>query len=111
MKRVLAGLTVLGAVLFCIDIAESASHYSKTVAILQASEITSDCFYFRLEGVAEADPVKPNDPWFAVARTQNGAKEIYATLLAARVSNTGLYQVTTTGQLACGYAQASAVLM
>jgi len=48
---------------------------------------------------------------FAVLRTQNGAREMYATLLAARVADTPLAQVSTTGALVCGYPQVAAVLL
>jgi hypothetical protein len=78
---------------------------------LQAAELTSDCFYFTLEGVTEADPAKPNNAWFAVLRTQNGAKEMYATFLAAKLSGSTLSQVNGSGTLVCGYSQATVVVL
>lgn len=85
-------------------------HVGKTVSELQANHTATDCFYFRLDGVSEADPVKPNDPWFAVSRTAYGAKDAYALLLAARVTGTAVH-IVTTGAMVCGYASASFVFM
>jgi hypothetical protein len=80
-----------------------AATHDATVAMLQAMNTSTDCFFFILTGVTQADPVKPNDPWFAIPRTQNGAKDAYAMLLSAKVAGS-VVQVQTTGQLACGYA-------
>jgi hypothetical protein len=91
--------------------ANAVEHSSKLVSELQAVNPTTDCFFFRLEGVAQADPVKPNDPWFAMSRSHSGATATFALLLAARVSGLPLSLVATTGQLVCGYAQVASVLL
>lgn len=62
------------------------------------------CTFFLLEGVAQADPVKPNDPYFALPQTTPGYQEILSFLLSAQLSRRTV-NVFTTGQLACGYAQ------
>jgi len=54
------------------------------------------CVFFSIAGVPQADPVQPGWPWIAVRQSQNGFKEIYALLLAARHSGTPV-TVTTTG--------------
>lgn len=53
---------------------------NKTVAMLSSTYDGADCYYFTLQGVSEADPIKPGDPTFAFARTQYGAKDGYAML-------------------------------
>jgi hypothetical protein len=59
-------------------------------------------------GVAEADPVKPGNAWFAVSRTQYGAKDAYAMLLAAKLSGQAV-NISTNGTLSCTYPTASSV--
>jgi len=71
---------------------------------------SADCFYFTLQGVSEADPAKPGDPMFAIPRTQYGAKDAYAMLLAAKISGEPVV-VKTRGTLACGYAAVAEVQM
>ncbi len=79
---------------------------NKKVGLLQPTYDGADCFYFTLEGVAEADPATPGNPLFAIPRTQFGAKEAYATLLSARLSGQTA-SVITRGTLSCGYASVS----
>jgi hypothetical protein len=66
----------LGISMYALTIAHPANaveHSNKLVSELQAVNPTTDCFFFRLEGVAQADPVKPNDQWFAMSRSHSGA--------------------------------------
>ena len=87
----------------CVGFA--ASWMNKNVAALQPMHKPADCFYFTLEGVSEADPAIPGNAWFAVPRSQNGAKDSYALLLAAKLSGQPVV-VTTTGNVStCGYAE------
>jgi len=83
---------------------------NRSVGQLQSTYDGADCIYFTLEGVAEADPVKPGDAWFAIPRTQYGAKDAYAMLLAAKLTGKTVF-VSTRGTLSCGYAAVSQVLM
>ena len=80
-------------------------HQNKKVDLLQSAD-TRDCFFFRLSGVTQADPVTPNIPWFSVPLNHKQAKEIYSTLLAARTSDRSI-SVATTGQTECGHAGVS----
>ena len=82
----------------------------KTVAMLSSTYDGADCIYFTLEGVPEADPVKPGDPTFAIPRSQFGSKDGYAMLLAAKVAGQRV-RVVTRGTLACGYAAVAQILM
>ena len=92
------------------SIALAVSWFGKNVGQLQSTFIGSDCFYFTLAGVTEADPVKPGSPWFAIQRSQFGSKDAYAMLLAAKLSGQTVY-VSTNGSLTCGYVTAVEVIM
>jgi len=54
------------------------------------------CAFFTLDGVAEADPVSPGNPWFALPQSAAGYKEAYSLLLAAALSGKTV-RVFTTG--------------
>jgi hypothetical protein len=82
----------------------------KTVAMLSSTYDGADCIYFTLEGVSEADPVKPGDPTFAFPRSQYGSKDAYAMLLAAKLTGQPV-RVLTRGTLSCGYASVAQVMM
>lgn len=71
---------------------------------------SADCIYFKLEGVAEADPIKPGDPLFAISATQPQAKNAYAALLAGKISGATLL-VRTRGNLVCGYAGVATIIL
>lgn len=81
----------------------------KLVTGIQASGDAADCFYFMLEGVNQPGPAA-NGPWFAMSRSQYGAKDAYALLLAAKLSGTPVSVRSTTTSAVCGgYATANAV--
>jgi hypothetical protein len=80
------------------------------VGTVQSTYDGADCFYFTLNGVTEADPVKSGDPIFAIPRTQYGAKDAYAMLLAAKLADKQLI-VVTRGTLLCGYAAVAEIKM
>lgn len=82
----------------------------KQVATVISTYDSADCIYFTLEGVTEADPVKPGDPTFAIPRSQYGSKDAYAMLLAAKLSGQPV-RVLTRGTLACNYAAVAQVMM
>jgi hypothetical protein len=71
---------------------------------------TRPCTFFALSGVAQADPVLPGSPYFALAKTHPNYAELYATLLTAKASQ-HLVDVSTSGQLACGHADVSRVIL
>ena len=79
----------------------STTHQAKRVSMLQAPPSNGACLYFQLQGVAAADPAVNGNPFFAVPATHPGYREIYATLLAAKLSEIPVY-VTATGALAGG---------
>jgi hypothetical protein len=83
---------------------------NKTVAMLSSTYDGSDCVYFTLEGVTQADPVKPGDPTFAFPRNQFGAKDGYAMLLAAKLADRPV-RVLTRGTLSCGYAAVAQIMI
>lgn len=86
------------------------NYVDKKISELHGFYDGADCAYFKLEGVAQADPVKPNEPFFAISRSQFGAKEAFATLLAAKVA--GLAPVVQTrGNIVCGYAGVARIIL
>jgi hypothetical protein len=85
----------------------AAQFYTATIAQLQAPSFNQDCIWFSLTGIAQADPIVPNSPWFALARTQTGFNEIYAMLLATKMSGATIAILTTgtnAGGVCNGYA-------
>jgi hypothetical protein len=104
-------IVVLGFASLCTFSANAAAWSTKTVSGLQPFYVSSNCYYFSLEGVSEADPAVPGSPWFAVDRTAHlGAKDLYAAILAARLSGSPV-TVYTTGGTACGYAAVSYIVL
>jgi hypothetical protein len=77
------------------DVAMSGQNYTATIAALQPPSSYQDCVFFTLVGIPQADPIVPNNPWFALSRTQIGYTEMYAALLAAKLSGSTLNVVTT----------------
>lgn len=105
-------VTVLVAALtVCAPVpALSVAWVNKNVGTIQSTYSVTDCFYFTLDGVTEADPVLPGSAWFAVSRSQLGSKDAYAMLLSAKLAGQPL-RVHTNGTLSCGHATASEVYM
>ena len=89
-----------------------AADWTAQVAQVQSTNLGLDCFYFTLNGITVADPALGNNsPWFAVPRTQYGAKDAYAMLLTAKATAAQV-RVTTTGSTICGgYAQISQMIV
>jgi hypothetical protein len=85
----------------------AAQFYTSTIGQLQAPSFNQDCIWFTLTGVAQADPIVPNSPWLALARTQTGFNEIYAMLLATKMSGATV-AILTTGVNAGGVCSAYA---
>lgn len=81
------------------------SFASKTITLVEADD-TDDCVYFQLDGVTEANPVHPGQPWFAVSLSSLGGKNLVTFLLSARLSGTPLSRVVADGSLVCGTVQA-----
>jgi hypothetical protein len=84
---------------------------NKTIQQLQPDHPSANCFFFTLTGVPVADSSVAASPWVAIDRDSHpGARDLMATLLAARVSGTPV-TVITSGTLSCGYAGVSFVIM
>lgn len=77
---------------------------AKPVGQLSSTYQNSDCILFTLEGVSEADPGVPGNPWFAIPRSQYGSKDAYAMLLSAKLSGQTISIATNGSSAACGYA-------
>ena len=111
MKKLLSecavGLLVLGITSAAMA---AVNHAPRTVGQLIATYDSGDCVIFTLSGLAEADPRVPAIPWFAIPRSQFGAKDAYAMLLAARLAGQAV-EVRTSNDIACGYIRVSHVIM
>ena len=90
--------------------AAATTHANKQVDVLQSFYDRSDCIYFKLVDVPEADPIRPGSPWFAVERSQSGAKDLFASLLAAKLAGKTV-KVVTRGEVRCDYATPSSVVV
>jgi len=105
---------VTGTLLTCMallpSVGSALNYPNRSIGQLQATYASGDCIFFTLVGVAEADPVRTGEPWFAIARSQFGAKDAYAMLLSAKLSEQAV-TVRTSGALACGYASVESVLL
>jgi hypothetical protein len=103
-------LLLLGMSVYAAEVA-SASDWTAPVGQLQGLSSSYDCFYFTLSGISQADPIVPNNPWFAVSRSQYGANPAYAMLLSAKATGASV-RVTTTGITICGgYVGVNQVIM
>ena len=109
-----------GRIVRCAAIAIAASAMSTTVDAVQWSGLVSSivapdhrpCMFVFLVGVSQADPVvMPGHPWIAIRQSQNGFREIYALLLAAKASGQSVtIQTTGAGVAECdGYVGASGI--
>jgi hypothetical protein len=100
MKKFFVLVTML-----CLSAQATAAvvHTSKLVGQIQSTSKSQDCYWFTLQGVSVADPsvVTDNIAWFAIPRTQYGAKDTLALLLAAKASGTSV-SVATPGGVVCG---------
>jgi hypothetical protein len=89
-----------------------AADWTAQVGQVQSTSLGADCVYFTLSGISVADPsLGNNSSWFAIPRSQYGAKDAYAMLLTARATGVQV-RVTTTGTTICGgYAQISQLIL
>ena len=81
--------------LLCFNAAQATNQLAGQISGLSPPD-GRPCAFFSFEGVAQVDPSMPGLPWIVVRQSQNGFKEIYAFLLAARLSGQTV-NVQTTG--------------
>lgn len=86
MNNIVKTLVALAATMTLTAPANAVDHTAKRVLDLHV-DATRPCAFFRLEGVAEADPVTPGSMWFAVPRAHAGYTELFAMLLTAKAAN------------------------
>ena len=109
-SRVLSAVAGLAAVVSGGNALADTSHSTKLIQYLQSSGSGGQCMYFTLIGVNEADPLVPGNPWFAIPLNHPTAKEIFAILSAAKISDKTV-SVRTSTTTACGYAAVEYVYM
>jgi hypothetical protein len=95
-------MAVVGAVISFGAQAGPLEFPNRAVALFSSPTPTSDCLYFTLQGVPQADPGVPNQPWFAVPRTHQGFKEIAMIVAMAKASERSI-TVRTGTTFACGF--------
>lgn len=110
MNRLLRSLATIAVLTVPATSNAMLDWYGRTVAMLSSTYDGADCIYFTLEGVSEADPIKPGDPTFAIPRSQFGSKDGYAMLLAAKLTGQPV-RVLTRGTIACGYAAVAQIML
>lgn len=99
---------IIIAVTFIAYPAQATDFYSKSIATYFFD--TRACTFFTLSGVAQADPITPNAPYFALAKTHPNYSEMNALLLTAKTLQRPV-DLSTNGQLACGHAEVSKVIL
>jgi hypothetical protein len=99
-RKSFLSVTAICALLQASSAFSMASHYSKSVSMIEVA--AGSCYFFQLEGVTQADPLSPNVPWFAIPIGQLNAKEMYAVLMTVRVTGGTLQRVLTGDDTACG---------
>jgi hypothetical protein len=110
MNNLLVMLFLFGFSFFSTD-SHAVNYMAVSPQNLYAPAKSDNCSFFTLQGIPEADPVKPNSPIFAVPKSHPGYKEIYTLIATAMVSGLKL-DVGTSGLPSCsGYAEINFVLM
>ena len=94
MGKASSGILLMLAATLALQPAVAAQHGGKKVLDLHVDDYR-ECVMFRLEGVSEADPVKPGQPWFVLSKSHPRFAEAYGLLVAARVGNVPVNIVTT----------------
>lgn len=103
MKKWAILMLFVSSPFFSLSSYAGVAHYGKTVGNIQVDS-TSGCLYFTLNDVAEADPIKPSSEWFTVGPNSVGHQQTLSILMLAYASGATV-KATTTGSLACGYAE------
>ena len=105
----LAKLASAAALTFAAPMAQAVDWNGYQVNIIRSPD-GRPCTFFQLVGVAQADPVKPNDPWFVIRQAHPGYKEMLAILMSAKLTSRNVI-VSTAGSVPaeCGEVEAYVV--
>ena len=101
LRLALAVAALLGGSLVGTSPASATTWNNQIIGVLTID--TRPCLFFQLTGVAQADPVVPNSPEFAVPTTAANYQTMVSMLLSAKLSGKPLL-VVTDGTVSCGYA-------
>lgn len=85
------------------------AHVDKKISTLHSPDARA-CSFFRLEGVAQADEITPNNPWFGLSFSHPAYDQIFSMMLAARISERTI-TVVTKSSVVCGHAEVSHVII
>ncbi|ABD79712.1 hypothetical protein [Saccharophagus degradans] len=93
-------IVFLWVAIIAVPVFSETTHSDKKVKIIHSGD-TRDCFFFQLENVSQADPVSPNNEWFAVPFSKMSSDAVLSILMASKASG-GSVKVNTTGSTVCG---------
>lgn len=98
-------LSIMCLLILSINSVYATDWYDKKVNQLQINA-ANGCLYFTLEGVAQADPVTPGQPWFTLEPSNASHSAMLSVLMLAYASKATV-KVATTGikTPVCGYSQ------
>jgi hypothetical protein len=95
-------LLTAGTLLLVPQPAAAETHVNKTLGLLHPAWAQSTCFFFTLQGVAQADPAASGN-LFAVAPDNPGYDNTFNLLVTIKQKGlTNNVTVATTGNLVCG---------
>ena len=92
-RLVLRGL--IGVALLSLSFNTIAVTYSSYTINWVRPGADRPCTLFQLNGVSQADPVSPGNPWFAIPNTAPEYKEMIAALLLAKAADRPVIVITT----------------
>jgi hypothetical protein len=92
--------TSLLFILFSSSVYAETSYKAKRISTV-SEQTKIGCTLFKLEGVKEADPAKPNSSWFALHFSKSGYTDTVKKLFSAYSHGKSIH-VSTTGKLVCG---------
>ena len=80
--------------------AAAADHVGKQISTISFNTSTQ-CLYLKLQGVSQADPLAPGNPYMVIPRSHPDFAQMFAMLLSARAINAPI-NIVTDGVPACG---------
>lgn len=102
-SRLLAAMAI--AICWATGPAHAVTYFAQLVGEVFPPD-SIPCIIFTLVGVAQADPVAPGSPWFALSPTSPNFQAQYAALLVAAAGGQTV-TIVTSGTTVCGYAAMS----
>lgn len=72
-------------IFFALSITTTISIAGTRTGFIEAIQTPDErpCYFFTLKNVSEADPTIAKSPWFAIAKSHKGYKEVVSTIITA----------------------------